>query len=42
VAQLRHEAGVRQVENARIAIAENGGGIHGIEEAVACINILGR
>lgn len=42
VAQLRGEAGRRQVEGARIAIAENGGGIHGIEEAVACITILGR
>jgi len=42
VQQLRGEAGQRQVEGARIAIAENGGGIHGIEEAVACITILGR
>lgn len=42
VTQLRSEAGPRQVENARIAIAENGGGLQGIEEAVACITILGR
>src|SRR5450759_2197240 len=42
VAQLRHEAGARQVDGARIAIAENGGGLHGIEEAVACVTILGR
>jgi acetyl-CoA acetyltransferase len=42
VTQLRGEAGQRQVDGAHIAIAENGGGIHGIEEAVACINILGR
>ncbi|MBC7102343.1 MAG: thiolase family protein [Parvibaculum sp.] len=42
VAQLRGEAGSRQVENARIAVAENGGGLHGVEEAVACITILGR
>lgn len=41
VTQLRGEAGVRQVEGARIAIAENGGGIHGIEEAAACVTILG-
>ncbi len=42
VAQLRHEAGPRQVDGARIAMAENGGGLHGIEEAVACITILGK
>jgi acetyl-CoA acyltransferase len=40
--QLRGEAGDRQVEGARFAIAENGGGFHGIEEAVACVTILGR
>jgi acetyl-CoA acetyltransferase len=42
VAQLRGEAGPRQVEGARIALAENGGGLQGIEEAVACVTILGR
>ncbi len=42
VAQLRNEAGPRQVEGARLAIAENGGGLHGIEEAVACVTILGK
>jgi acetyl-CoA acetyltransferase len=42
VTQLRGEAGKRQVEGARIAIAENGGGIHGIEEAVCCVTILGH
>lgn len=42
VAQLRGEAGARQVAGARIALAENGGGLHGIEEAVACVTILGR
>lgn len=41
VTQLRGEAGQRQVAGARIALAENGGGICGIEEAVACVNILG-
>ena len=42
VTQLRGEAGPRQVSGARIAIAENGGGLHGIEEAVACVSVLGR
>src|SRR5579864_3062962 len=42
VTQLRGEAGARQVEDARIAIAENGGGLCGVEEAVASITILGR
>lgn len=38
--QLRGESGPRQVENTRFAIAENGGGVYGIEEAAACITIL--
>lgn len=42
VTQLRGEAGARQVEGARIALAENGGGLQGIEEAVACVTILAR
>lgn len=42
VTQLRHEAGPRQVENARFAIAENGGGFYRNEEAVTCVTILGR
>ncbi|WP_322045000.1 thiolase family protein [Paraburkholderia sp. J67] len=42
VTQLRGEAGARQVDGARIAVAENGGGLYGVEEAVACITILGR
>ncbi len=42
VTQLRGEAGVRQVQGARLAIAENGGGLYGIEEAVCAITILGR
>jgi len=42
VGQLRHENGPRQVEGARIALAENGGGLQGIEEAIACVTILGR
>lgn len=42
VTQLRGDAGKRQVENARFAIAENGGGLYGIEDAVTCITILGK
>ncbi|GGV97271.1 thiolase [Streptomyces gelaticus] len=42
VTQLRGRAGGRQVPDARIAIAENGGGLYGIEEAVATVTILGR
>lgn len=42
VTQLRGEAGARQVDGARIALAENGGGLQGIEEAVACVTILSR
>tara|TARA_Y100001970_G_scaffold294319_1_gene450477 strand:+ start:7956 stop:9191 length:1236 start_codon:yes stop_codon:yes gene_type:complete len=39
--QLRGECGKRQVPEAKFAIAENGGGIYGIEEATCCITILG-
>lgn len=42
VTQLRSEAGARQVEGAQHAIAQNGGGIYGVEEAVACITIVGK
>ena len=42
VTQLRGEAGPRQVDGASIAVAENGGGLYGAEEAVACVTILGR
>lgn len=41
VTQLRGEAGPRQVENARWAIAENGGGFLGYEEAATTVTILG-
>jgi acetyl-CoA acetyltransferase len=41
-AQLRGEAGARQVDNARVALAENGGGVIGFEEAAACVTILER
>jgi acetyl-CoA acetyltransferase len=40
VTQLRGEAGARQVVGARNAIQENGGGMQGVEEAVAAIHIL--
>ena len=40
VAQLRAEAGARQVEAARLALAENGGGLWGVEEAVTTVTIL--
>ena len=42
VMQLRGEAGARQVENARFAAAENGGGFFGVEEAATVVTILGR
>jgi len=40
VTQLRDEAGPRQVEGARLAIAENGGGFRSVEEAAVCITVL--
>jgi acetyl-CoA acetyltransferase len=42
VTQLRGEAGTRQVEGARIAIQENGGGLWGVEEAAVHVGILER
>lgn len=42
VTQLRGEAGARQVDGARIAMAENGGGLMGVEEAAVAITILER
>jgi len=42
VTQLRGEAGERQAQGARVALAQNGGGLLGIEEAVTCVTILGR
>ena len=42
VTQLRSEAGKRQVDNARIAIQENGGGLYGIEEAVVAVTLLAK
>jgi acetyl-CoA acetyltransferase len=40
VTQLRGEAGKRQVKGARLALAENGGGNIGVEEAAMGIHIL--
>lgn len=40
VTQLRGEAGKRQVQGARLALAENGGGAIGSEEAAMCIHIF--
>ena len=40
VLQLRGDAGERQVEKARIGLAENGGGNIGVEEAAMCVHIL--
>ncbi|MNB74076.1 3-ketoacyl-CoA thiolase [compost metagenome] len=42
VTQLRGEAGKRQVEGARHAIQENGGGLQGVEEAAVAIHILSK
>ncbi len=40
VTQLRGDAGPRQVEGARMALAENGGGFIGMGEAAMCVHIL--
>jgi acetyl-CoA acetyltransferase len=40
VTQLRGAAGPRQVAGARIALAENGGGLMGVEEAAVSVTIL--
>jgi acetyl-CoA acetyltransferase len=42
VSQLRGECGRRQVEGARIGLAENGGGLWGYEEATCVLTILER
>jgi acetyl-CoA acetyltransferase len=42
VTQLRGEAGVRQVEGAKVALQENGGASIGYEEAVVNVNIFTR
>jgi acetyl-CoA acetyltransferase len=40
--QLRGEAGPRQVQGAKIGLAENGGGFLGTGEAAMCVHILGK
>jgi acetyl-CoA acetyltransferase len=40
VLQLRGEAGARQAERARIALAENGGGVIGFDEAACSVVLL--
>lgn len=40
VTQLRGEAGARQVEGARLGLAENGGGFYGLEEAACVVSVL--
>ncbi|MFV0245811.1 MAG: thiolase family protein [Qingshengfaniella sp.] len=42
VTQLRGEAGERQVPEAQVAVAENGGGFYGAEDAAAVVTVLGR
>lgn len=42
VTQLRGEAGQRQVEGARIALAENSGGFYGVEDGLSAVTILAR
>ena len=42
VTQLRGEAANRQVATARTAVAENGGGLWGVEEAVCVVSVLSR
>lgn len=42
VQQLRGEAGERQVEGAHIALAENGGGVIGFDEAACSVLIMSR
>jgi acetyl-CoA acetyltransferase len=40
VLQVRGDAGPRQVEGARLALAENSGGLVGVEEAAVAVTIL--
>jgi acetyl-CoA acyltransferase len=40
VQQLRGDAGARQVDGARIALAENSGGLVGVEEAAVAVTLL--
>ena len=40
--QLRGEAGARQVANARVGLAENGGGLMGFDEAACVVTLIER
>jgi hypothetical protein len=40
--QLRDECGSRQVAGADLALAENGGGVVGFDEAACAITVLQR
>ena len=40
VTQLRGEAAGRQISSPKVALAQNGGGVYGIEEAVSAVTIL--
>jgi acetyl-CoA acetyltransferase len=42
VTQLRGQAGARQVQGARIAVAENSGGFYGVEDGMSAVTILAR
>lgn len=42
VTQLRGTAGARQVEGARVAVAENSGGFIGVEDGMSAVTILAR
>lgn len=42
VEQLRGEAGALQIRGARVAVAENGGGFLGVEEAATLVTVLTR
>ena len=42
VLQLRGEAGKRQVEGARIALASTSGGFMNVEDGIAAITLLGK
>ncbi len=42
VLQLRGGAGGRQVEGARLAVAENSGGFYGVEDGMSAVTVLAR
>ena len=42
VTQLRGDAGARQVQGARLALAENSGGFYGVEDGLSAVTILAR